>query len=310
MTTIAPTRHHRCRCSSDHASRSGEASVQDDAVANAAAASLWDGDEGMTWSRDWERWDRALARYQAQLLGAAAIRRGEHILDVGCGNGASSRGAARHAVHGTVLGVDLSTRMLERAAWEARSEDLSNVQFRRADAQVHPFRPEQFDLVISRFGSMFFGDPVAAFANLARATRPGGRFVSVVWQGFQENEWLREINSALCLGQAPSTPPPGAPGPLSQADPSITARVLHAAGFGSIYIDPVLEPLWLGADAEEATEFISTGGLAQCLIEGLDPSDRERAMQSLRSTVEDHVTADGVIFGSAAWVISARRPGC
>lgn len=275
-------------------------------IANKEMAAAWDGDEGVEWARDWERYDRAVAGYQARLMAAAAIGRAERVLDVGCGNGETSRAAARRAAAGSVLGVDLSSSMLERARQLAAAEGLPNVRFEQADAQVQRFGPGAFDVVVSRFGTMFFADPVAAFTNIAGAIRPGGRIAMVAWQGPDHNEWLREIRGALAAGRTLPVPPAGSPGPFAQADPGHVGTVLTTAGFGDVTIEDAKEPFWLGTGTDDAFDFMSTGGMARGLLQDLDEAGRQRALEALRATLDRYAGAGGVVLGSAGWVIAAR----
>lgn len=276
-------------------------------IANTEMAAAWDGAEGAEWARDWERYDRAVAGHHARLMAAAAIEPADRVLDVGCGNGETSRAAARLAGAGSVLGVDLSSSMLERARALAGAEGLTNVAFEHADAQVHPFTPGAFDVVVSRFGTMFFADPLAAFTNLARATRPGGRVVMVAWQSLAANEWLREIRAALAAGRSLPTPPTGLPGPFAQADPDQVRSVLSGAGFDDIALQPTEEPFWIGSGTDDAFAFMSTGGMARGMLQDLDEPARRRALDTLRATLDRYAGAGGVVLGSAAWLISARR---
>lgn len=275
-------------------------------IANTQMAAAWDGDEGSEWARDWTRYDRAVAGYQRRLMIAAAIGAGERVLDIGCGNGEASRAAA--AAGGSVLGVDLSSAMLDRARALAAADGLAAVRFEQADAQVHPFEPAAFDVAISRFGTMFFADAVTAFANVAGALRPGGRLVMVAWRGPDDNEWLREIRGALDAGRGLPAPPAGTPGPFAQADADDVHAVLSAAGLCEVELEPTEEPFWIGTEVEDAFTFMSTGGLARGMLQDLDDAGRRRALAALRATIAAHAGKDGVVFESAAWIISARRP--
>ena len=275
-------------------------------IANTQMAAAWDGDEGSEWARDWERYDRAVAGYQARLMAAAAIQPAEHVLDVGCGNGETSRAAARLATAGSVLGVDLSSAMLARARQLAGAAGLTNARFEHADAQVQPFAAGSFDVVVSRFGTMFFSDAVAAFTNLAGAVRPGGRIVMVAWQGPGQNKWLREIRGALAAGRTLPNPPAGSPGPFAQADPDHVRRVLTATGYSDVTIEGAQEPFWLGTDTDDAFAFMSTGGMARGLLQDLDDPGRRQALEALRATLDRYAGAGGVVLGSAVWVIAAR----
>src|SRR6187402_3123140 len=142
---------------------------------NAEQLRAWDGDEGEYWADNAEYFDRSVAVFHEQLFAAAAIGEEAHVLDVGCGTGQTTRDAGRAASAGSALGVDLSSRMLDHAGRRAAEEGVTNVTFAQADAQIHPFEPGRYDVAISRTAAMFFGDHVAAFANIARALRPGGR---------------------------------------------------------------------------------------------------------------------------------------
>jgi SAM-dependent methyltransferase len=277
-------------------------------IANVQGAAAWDGDEGAAWARDWDRYDRALLRYHERLLDAAAISDGERVLDIGCGNGKTTRDAARATPGGQALGVDLSSLMIERARSLAETEGLANARFEQADAQVHPFVTAGHDLALSRFGAMFFADPHAAFTNIGRALCPGGRLALVAWQRLVENEWVHTIRESLAAGRELPSPPADAPGPFGFADPDRVVSLLTAAGFEDVEVTALLEPYWAGADASDAFAFISETGPARGLLEGLDPDDQALALERLRAAMTSHDTGDGVYLASAAWLVTARHP--
>ncbi|MGY1781153.1 class I SAM-dependent methyltransferase [Geodermatophilus sp. SYSU D01036] len=273
------------------------------APANAAQLNAWDGAQGAYWAAQADRFDRSVARYDAAFLAAADLRPGDRVLDVGCGTGRTTREAARRT--GSALGVDLSSAMLEVARRRAADEGLTGARFEQADAQVAAFPPAAFDVAISRTGAMFFADPVAALANVGRALVPGGRLVLLVWQAAEANEWITEITGALAAGRPLPSPPPGAPGPFSLADPARIRAVLTAAGHRQVEVEGLAEPEWWGADADEALTFVL--GLAGWLLDGLDPAARDRAVADLRRRLEAHAGPGGVELGSAAWLVTARR---
>jgi SAM-dependent methyltransferase len=173
---------------------------------------------------------------------------------------------------------------------------------------VHPFKPDAFDKVVSMFGAMFFGDPVAAFTNFARATRSGGRLAVLTWRELARNEWLTALRGALALGRALPEPPPGAPGPFAFADPDHVRPILEKAGFADVHFEPLDEPLELGRDAEDAFTFVRSMGIVKGLTEDLDPAARTAALSQLRTTLASHETDQGVLFGTSTWLITARRP--
>jgi SAM-dependent methyltransferase len=277
-------------------------------VVNVEMAAAWDGEEGDDWARDWERYDRAVTGYHRRLLEAAAIAASDRVLDVGCGNGETTRDAARAAPRGSATGVDLSSAMIARARELAAAEGLVNATFVQADAQVHPFDVGAYDVVLSRFGAMFFADPVAAFTNLVSATRPGGRLALVTWRELKDNEWLQCMLDALALGRDLPVPPPGRPGPFGLADPSATRATLEAAGYESVEIAPVEEEFWAGADGEDAFGFTRGSGVVRGMTQDLDDRGRAQALEALRATLLEHETRDGVVFGSACWLVTGRRP--
>lgn len=247
-------------------------------------------------------YDAELSRYHQRLLAAADVRTADRVLDIGCGAGQTTRDAARSAPAGSALGVDLARPMVERAR---RLSNLRNVRFLQADAQVHPFAPALFTLAISRFGTMFFSDPVAAFTNIGRALRPGARFVQLVWQAAEHQEWVGAIRQALAGGRAASAGPTH--GAFSLADPAAAAGVLTAAGFPAVEVTEVREPVRYGPDATGARDALFELGMVQPLIATLDVAAKARALDRLMAMLDACDTGDGVWFDSRAWLIVARR---
>ena len=275
---------------------------------NAEMAGAWNGEEGEDWAARADRFDAASAAFDASLLEAAGIGAADRVLDVGCGAGTSTRAAARAAPDGHVTGIDLSAPLLAEARRRSAAAGLTNTTFLQGDAQVHPFEPASFDVAVSRFGAMFFGDPVAAFTNLARALRPGGRLAMLSWQPLARNEWLLVLRRVLAAGRPLPEPPGDAPGPFGLSDAGHVRRVLAAAGFGSVRLAEVPGVARLGADAEDAFEFVSGLGLTRGLLGGLDDGARRAALDDLRAVLAEHATPDGVLFGATAWLVTARRP--
>jgi SAM-dependent methyltransferase len=277
-------------------------------IENVEMAAAWDGAEGAGWARDWDHYDQGMRRYHERLLDAAAPTEGERVVDIGCGNGATTRAAARSTPGGEAFGVDLSSQMIDRARSLAEAEGLANARFEVGDAQAFPFATGAHDLAVSRFGAMFFADPHAAFTNIARTLRPGGRLALVAWQGLEENEWVRAIREALAVGRQLPSPPAGAPGPFGLADPDRVQTLLDGAGFEGVDVAALREPFWVGTDAADAFGFVRDTGPVRGLLEGLEPDDQERGLDRLRASIAAHATDDGVNFGSAAWLVTARRP--
>jgi hypothetical protein len=153
---------------------------------------------------------------------------------------------------------------------------------------------------------MFFGDPIAAFTNLHRALRPGGRLTLLTWQSLADNEWLTEFRAAMAVGRTLPTPPPDAPSQFSLSDPDRVRRILGEAGFTNVSFRSVHEPISFGPGQDDAFDFVS--GLTGWMREGLDDDARESALATLRKTIAEHTGDDGVRYRSATWIIQAQRP--
>jgi SAM-dependent methyltransferase len=272
---------------------------------NTAQAEAWNGHEGTVWTAEAGRFDNAITESHGPFLAAAALAEDARVLDIGCGTGQSTRDAARVAVGGSALGIDLSSQMLEVARRTAAAEGLDNVEFLRADAQIHAFEGGTFDVAISRMGSMFFGDPRAAFANINRALRREGRLAMLTWQGLADNEWLSEFRGAMAVGRDLPTPPPDAPGPFSLSDPDRVRSILDAAGFVDVSFQSLHEPMTYGSDPDDVFDFVS--GFFGWILDGLDATGRRQGLDALRATIVAHTGAHGVTFQSATWIIQARK---
>jgi ubiquinone/menaquinone biosynthesis C-methylase UbiE len=255
---------------------------------------------------DVDFYDAELRRHNVHFRAAADVRPGDHVVDIGCGAGQSTREAARAAVNGSALGVDVSAPMLERARRLAEAEGLHNVTFEHGDAQSHRFPPARFDLCISRFGTMFFTDPIAAFSNIGRAMRPGARLTLLVWQDSDRNEWFTAVRQALA-GSTPPTPTASDLEPFSLADPTTTQRILTAAGFADVGFTAVHEPVYYGPDPDAAYDAVLGLRHARDLLASLDPATAEHAVDRLRATLVAHHADSGVLFDSRAWIVTARR---
>jgi SAM-dependent methyltransferase len=250
-------------------------------------------------------YDAEVHRYNVHFRAAAAVHTHDRVLDIGCGAGQSTREAARAAVNGSAVGVDVSAPVLERARRLSRAEGLGNVAYQLGDAQTHPFPPAHFDLCISRFGTMFFADPVAAFTNVRRALRPGARLVVMVWQSADRNEWFTATRQAIAGSRTPTASASDLE-PFSLADPASTQRILTAAGFAEIAFADIREPVLYGPDPGAACGAVLGLRHARDLLAGIDASTAEHALDRLRATLAAHDTGSGVHFDSRAWIVSAH----
>lgn len=274
-------------------------------VVNRAQAEAWNGYEGQHWADHQSRYDAVNSGFNGHLLDAAAIGARSRVLDVGCGNGQLTRLAAGLAPAGRVTGIDLSAPMLERARATAVAEGLDNVSYTQADAQVHPFPAGAYDVVLSRFGIMFFADPVAAFGNLRRALRPDGQLVFVSLRDAGDLGVVLDAMTRLL-------PPPARTGmedptgPMSLADPAVIRTLLGAAGFVDVSTVPVEAPQVWGRDSVDAAGFLGGWGPIRHLLDQVDPETAARARAELPVALRAYQDVDAVRLRGTAWLVTAR----
>jgi SAM-dependent methyltransferase len=257
------------------------------------------------WVREADRWDGTNGPFGDAMLEAADLGPGQRVLDVGCGAGSTTVEAARRvAPNGAAVGVDISGPALALA--RERAAGLEAVAFIEADAQGHPFEPGAFDAVISRFGTMFFGDPVAAFSNLRHAMRREGRLAVVAWQGPFESEWTAvAINVAIAhFGRPPDLGAPGGPGPFAFADGDRFRSVVTAGGFRDVTLEAIARPMLMGSDVEDVVGMVAaTPGL----FAGQPEAKVEAAIAGLREAFAPYARAEGVVMNGTAWLLTARN---
>lgn len=271
--------------------------------ANAEQAYRWNGEGGRYWIDHRERLLAGHRNLHPHLLRGAAIASSELVLDVGCGCGGTTLLAAR-AAH-RVVGLDLSGPMLAVARDLAAAAGAASTAFLRGDAQDSPLRPASCDVLISSFGVMFFADPAAAFANLARAVRPGGRLAFLCWQHELDNDYFAiPLRAFAALMPLPGPTPAG----RIFADPDRLASLLSGAGWTGVRIDAVTEPAWLGTDTADVMSFIKVMPRLRALVAGL--ADEAKAERAWAATAEQYAARqqpDGVWVQAAAFLVTARR---
>jgi SAM-dependent methyltransferase len=278
---------------------------------NAEQITYWNEVSAPKWIAFQEALDRQLEPLGRLAMERAEIAPGGRVLDVGCGCGHTTLEIARRVgPSGRVVGIDISTPMIEAAKERARIAGISNVSFWNADVQLHPFPPLEFDVVFSRFGVMFFTDPTRAFANLRSALRPGGRVSFVCWQPLERNPWMAvPVAAAAREIPFPPRPAPDAPGPFSFADPERVRRILLGAGFEDIVLEPHDEALHVGTqDLERTVDFLVQMGPTGSALREAGPSARPRVTAAVREALAPFHGERGLRMDSAAWLVRARRP--
>jgi ubiquinone/menaquinone biosynthesis C-methylase UbiE len=250
-------------------------------------------------------YDAELQSHTKPLLQACAVRKNDRVLDIGCGTGQTTRDAARLAIQGDALGIDIVERAIDRARALAAAERMQNVRFEYGDAQVQEFGPRRFDLAMSRYGTMFFADTIAAFRNIRKALAPGGRLVMMVWQAHENNEWSVAVHQALAEHFSSD---PGDQQHFSLADPTLVRRILETAGFAVVKIDEAREPVYYGRDVDEALQWAQGFRFVQDTLKKIDAKAGAAILGNLRAMLAKHVDKHGVWFGAREWIVTAEIP--
>ncbi len=273
---------------------------------NAAQITYWNEGAGPTWAALQVQLDRQLGPLGRATEAALKPQVGERLLDVGCGCGETSLELARAVgPSGSVTGLDISRPMLEIARGRAAEAGLSNAEFLEADAQTYLLETGAYDGLFSRFGVMFFADPTAAFTNLRRALKPGGRLAFLCWRSPDQNPIMTLPMASVAHLFPPASPPePGAPGPFAFADPKRVEAILSGAGFSDIAITPHDEKIGAGSLDDTLSLTLRVGPLGGMLRE--HPDLRDTAIGILRETLAAHAGPDGVKLGSATWIVTAK----
>lgn len=272
--------------------------------------SLWNGRAGNAWVDNQELLDRMFQQLEEILVAVVASsstpeRRA--VLDIGCGTGSTTLaisrlpGAAKRAV-----GVDISEPMIELARRRAEQEG-TGATFLVADAQTHPFAPASFDVLVSRFGVMFFDDPPAAFANLRRAARPGAALRCIAWRSAAENPFMTTAERAVAP-LVPSLPPRKADGPgqFAFADEAHVRKILEEAGWSAISLERLDVPCTFPKGALDS--YMTRLGPLGLLLPTLDEQERTHVLEVARAAFEPFVHGDEVRYTAACWMIHATAP--
>jgi SAM-dependent methyltransferase len=272
-------------------------------IANTQQSDMWNGYEGVRWAEQEDRWDLLNGVFNDDMFGVAGIGPAARVLDIGCGNGQTTRLAAQ-LTSGEAVGIDLSTPMLERARVAAK--DLPNAVFVHGDAQVYPFEPASFDVAISRFGLTFFAEPIAALANVGRGMKAGGRLAAVCVGDYTSGDWAGIIGA---MAQSLPLPFLNAPNPRDAlADPASIEHVLTSAGFTNVSATEVVRRNRWGNDAEDAADFLLNFGPVHSIYEQVDEATAKGARLAVAEAFAPYQGSEGVLVPTPAWLVSADWP--
>ena len=270
---------------------------------------FWNSTAGEQWVKGQENMDKTLAGFGQLAMTALAPVSGEAVIDVGCGCGATSLALMQVMAHGKVLGVDISAPMLARAEERSLELSLDAVTFQQADAAVYDFETNSFDGVFSRFGVMFFDNPVAAFTNIRTGLKPGGRLSFVCWRPVSDNQWTRvPMMAAFEHIERPNSPAPGAPGPFAFSDQAHTRTILEDAGFCDVSIEAKNLPMAFSIAPGKplGLQFAEMGPVGRLLVNA--PDDKKTAItDSMTKALEPFVQGDQAILDGAVWLVTAKN---
>jgi SAM-dependent methyltransferase len=268
-------------------------------------AIAWNGPAGRAWVDAQEVLDQMFKPFEDLLVEAVAARSAVRVLDVGCGTGSTTLAVARLlGANGRCTGVDISEPMIEAARGRAERESLP-ASFIQANAETHAFEPESFDMIISRFGVMFFVDSVQAFTNLRRAATRDGELRFLAWRSAAENPFMTtaERAAAPLLPNLPARRP-DAPGQFAFADQRRVYSILDESGWVEIKIEPVDVACTLPADG--LGRYLERIGPVGRILQDADDQTRTRVIEAVRAAFDPYVDGSEVRFSAACWMVSAR----
>lgn len=282
--------------------------TQPETESNLAQSKLWNARAGEMWVEQRDMLDRLFQPIEAVLADAAQARGAREVLDIGCGAGATTLAVARRLGRGgRCTGADLSIPLIEAARQRAEAEGVENAQFVVADAQDHAFEASRFDALISRFGVMFFGDPVLAFANLRRASQTGAGLTAVVWRGAEENPFMTAAGRAATPLAPELFPPrdPTAPGQFAFADPDRVRGILVKSGWRDVDIRPLDVACTLSED--DLATYVTRMGPVGLLLPELDEERRGEFIEAVRQAFDIYVSSGVAKFTAACWIVQASN---
>jgi len=290
---------------------SKQSKLETDAYAgpNADQSRHWNEAGGAAWVAQAALIGAQIRPFGLRALARADILPGHRVLDVGCGGGETTIALGEVVgPTGSALGIDISQVLLDHARATAAAAGAVNVSFEHVDAQTAELPAGAFDHLFSRFGVMFFQDPLAAFTNLRTALRPSARLAFVCWRSIDDNPWMKVTLAAVGEHVALQRPEPNAPGPMAFADALRTRGILERAGFAEVGFEAVNEMMNVGGglrELDEAVAFMTEIGPAASALRQADPEVRAAAVTSIRAAVAPYHGEGGVRMPASCWVVTA-----
>jgi SAM-dependent methyltransferase len=280
--------------------------MPDSHSANPDQAALWNGPAGQTWVELQSLLDEMLAPFGRLLIDEGLTASMRRVLDVGCGAGSTSLAVARRVgAGGRCIGVDISATLLELARKRAREEGIDNATFLHADAQTHPFEPNSFDAVISRFGVMFFDDPVTAFTNIRHGAQSGAMLTFIAWRSPAENPFMTAAaRAAAPFLPALPTPDPNAPGQFGFADADRVRGILQTSGWSNIDIRASDVPS--SVTQQDLRTYITRMGPVGLALKDVDEETRAKATAAVHGAFDSFIEEGVARFTAACWLVRAR----
>jgi ubiquinone/menaquinone biosynthesis C-methylase UbiE len=255
-----------------------------------------------------------LTLHSAKVFPALAVRKGDKVLDAGCGFGDTAIQLARLVgPTGSVLGIDCCEGFLHYGRQDAKAAGLDNVSFLEADMQSYPFKPE-YDFCFSRFGTQFFENPVAGLRNMRKSLKPGGIMTMIVWRGIADNPWLGHAKQIVLK----FLPPPGdnaqscGPGPFSMADTGVVTKQLEIAGYTDIQFEQIDAQVFVGKDLDDAAAFqLAIGPAGEVYREAGKQAEarHDEIVQALKAELAKYQRPNGIMMDSSSWKVTAKNPG-
>ncbi len=271
----------------------------------------WNGPGAENWLASFDVVDQLLVPFQERVLAAAAAQPGETIIDIGCGTGGTTLALAETAgPNGRVIGVDISVPLIDEARRRADAAGVSNVTFEVADAGTHPFDAQSVDLIFSRFGVMFFGDPYGAFENIRKGMKDSGRLTFVCWQEMAKNPFfVVPIGAALEVVPPPEPMPPRAPGPFAFGEKDYIHDILNKVGFHDITIDGLESrvPLPEAFDPKSAAEFYVSFGPTKRLLQDQPDEMADTVRTKIEEALSRNMVDGKISLGGAVWIVQASK---